>query len=138
MKNNVLSLVAFSMLTALVSLTQAQATNARTIEQCDKSFTDNVAYSQCLDNVSSLAERELTAWVNNKMFELEELASATGRSGALNMFKKSQKSFERFRENNCKFYYLELSPGTGASAAYKKCFINTTKMRIDELSKLGS
>ncbi|QOL24766.1 DUF1311 domain-containing protein [Thalassotalea sp. LPB0316] len=115
----------------------AHAKTARTIEQCEQKFTDNLAFSQCLDTVKTLAERELTAWVNNKTFELEDLVSVTGRSGALNMFKKAQKNFETYRENNCKFYYLEISPGTGAASAYKKCYIKMTKARIAELDELS-
>ena len=115
----------------------SEAKTARTIEQCESKFTNNVEFSQCLDTVKNLTERELTAWVNNKTFELEDLASVTGRSGALNMFKRSQKNFMTFRENNCKFYYLELSPGSGAGAAYKKCFIAMTKARIKELNEIS-
>ena len=115
----------------------SEAKTARTIEQCEKKFTNNVEFSQCLDMVKNLAERELTAWVNNKTFELEDLASVTGRSGTLNMFKRSQKNFVTYRENNCKFYYLALSPGSGAGAAYKKCFITMTKARIKELDEIS-
>lgn len=125
------------MTSAFVYSIPSAAKTPRTIEQCEKKFTTNVEVSQCLDTVKNQAERELTAWVNNKKFELEDLASVTGRSGALNMFNKAQRNFLTFRENNCKFYYLELSPGTGAASAYKKCFIRMTKARIKELDELS-
>ncbi|WP_448214273.1 lysozyme inhibitor LprI family protein [Colwellia sp. MEBiC06753] len=112
-----------------------QSVLAKSVADCDEKFTDNVEYSRCLDLVKDNVERELQTWVNNQVFVLEEMALKTGRTSPLKMFKRSQDDFIKFRENNCRWQYLALSPGTGAAPAYKKCFITISKNRIDELSE---
>jgi len=110
----------------------------KTIENCDVKQTDNVEYSRCLDGVKEAVDRELQTWVNNQVFHLEELALKTGRTSALKMFKRSQSNFLKYRENNCRWQYLALSPGTGAGPAYKKCYIRANRDRINELSITSS
>ncbi len=127
----------------LASLTLAQAlvapaaNAAKSIGQCEENRTSNVAFSQCLDGVKDAIDRELQTWVNNQVFILEEIELETGRSSALVMFKRSQSNFITFRENNCRWQYLAISPGTGAGPAYKKCYINVSKSRIKELSQIN-
>jgi len=110
---------------------------AKTIKSCEDKKANNIAFSQCLDSVKDVVDRELQTWINNQVFLLEEVELATGRSSALVMFKRSQSNFITFRENNCRWQYLALSPGTGAGPAYKKCYIDTTNSRIKELSRLN-
>ena len=100
-------------------------------------MTTTQEFSMCLDGVKQKKERELQTWVNNQSFTLDELAAATGRKAALNMFKRSQRNFITYRENNCRWQYLAVSPGTGAAAAYKKCYITLTQDRINELTALS-
>jgi uncharacterized protein YecT (DUF1311 family) len=52
------------------------------------------------------------------------------------MFKRSQNNFVTFRDNDCRWQYLMLSPEKGASNAYKKCYIALSKSRIKELSQI--
>ena len=99
--------------------------------------TTNIAFSQCLDGVKNSVDRELQTWINNQVFILEDIELATGRSSALVMFKRSQSNFITFRENNCRWQYLAISPGTGAGPAYKKCYIKLSKIRIQELSQIN-
>lgn len=107
------------------------------INECDKQELNDVAYSRCLDSVKESVDRELQTWINNQVFVLEELAMKTGRHSALKMFKRSQRDFIKFRENNCRWQYLAVSPHPDASKAYKKCYIETSNARIKELSKLS-
>lgn len=116
---------------------KTQAAETKSIELCEKQQTSNIDYSRCLDGVKEAADRELQTWINNQVFILEELAMKTGRKSPLKMFKRSQSNFIQFRENNCRWQYLALSPGTGAGPAYKRCYIKTTKNRIDELNELN-
>ena len=81
-------------------------------------------------------DRLLATWVNQQKYKLEELRAATGRESALNMFLRSQKQFEQFRESNCRWYFLVKSPALTASDEYKRCYIRTSQMRIDELQSL--
>lgn len=111
---------------------------AKTIENCDLKQTENIEYSRCLDGVKEAIDRELQTWVNNQVFQLEELALKTGRKSALKMFKRSQSNFIKYRENNCRWQYLSLSPNDSAGPAYKKCYIRASKARIDELSLVSS
>lgn len=115
-----------------------EASAAKSLEDCDNNRTTNVAYSQCLDIVKEVVDRELQTWVNNQTFILEEIALITGRRSALSMFERSQSNFITFRENNCRWQYLAISPGTGAGAAYKKCYIFLSKSRINELSQINA
>lgn len=108
----------------------------KTLAQCGKIKANNLEYSQCLDNVKEHVDRELQTWINNQVFQLEERALVTGRRSALSMFKRSQDNFITFRENNCRWQYLALSPGKEAAPAYKKCYILVSKSRIEELSQL--
>ena len=108
----------------------------KNIASCEK-VEDKIEYSQCLDTVKKYSEKELQTWVNNQVFNLEELALKTGRKAPLAMFKRSQKNFITFRENNCRWQYLAISPDKKAANAFKKCFIQTNNRRIKELEMLG-
>ena len=108
----------------------------KTLDKCEKAEQKIEELSRCLDGVKDLIDRELQTWVNNHTFNLEEKALTTGRSSALKMFKRSQKNFITFRDNNCRWQYLIVSPEKGASNAYKKCYILLSKSRIKELSQI--
>ena len=113
------------------------ASAANTLEKCDKKQTSQSTisdYSRCLDGVKEAVDRELQTWVNNQLFNLEELALSTGRTSALNMFKRSQSNFITFRENNCRWQYLAITPSVDASSTFQKCYILVSKSRIKELS----
>lgn len=92
--------------------------------------------SACLDGVIKLVDRELQTWVNNHIFNLEEKALITGRYSALKMFKRSQSNFITFRDNNCRWQYLAISPEKGANIAYKRCYIQLSQTRIKELGQV--
>ena len=127
----------FKALTIIGSLLITAPTYAaKNIASCEK-VDDKIEYSQCLDTVKKVSEKELQTWVNNQVFNLEELALKTGRKAPLAMFKRSQKNFITFRENNCRWQYLAISPDKTAANAYKKCFIQTNNRRIKELEMLG-
>lgn len=108
-----------------------------TIESCEKDMTTTAEVSRCLDGVKEKKERELQTWVNNQTFILEALAANNGRHAALNMFKRSQRNFISYRENNCRWQYLVVAPDASAAGAYKKCFITLTQYRIEELANLN-
>jgi uncharacterized protein YecT (DUF1311 family) len=112
------------------------AYQAKKLDDCDKSFNTTAELSHCLDLVKDAIDRELQTWINNQVFVLEEFALVTGRRSALEMFKRSQRNFITYRENNCRWQYLHISPDTGAASAFKKCYIITTRNRINELSQL--
>lgn len=108
----------------------------KTLDKCEKSELTTEALSRCLDGVKDTVDRELQTWVNNHTFNLEEEALITGRHSALNMFKRSQSNFITFRDNDCRWQYLVISPKEGAANAYKKCYILLSKYRIKELSQV--
>jgi uncharacterized protein YecT (DUF1311 family) len=105
----------------------------KSIEHCEATQNTTSGLSSCLDVVKEAVDRELQTWINNQVFILEEFALATGRRAPLDMFKRSQRNFITFRENDCRWQYLAISPGTGAASAYKKCYILASKSRIKEL-----
>jgi len=108
-----------------------------TMTSCEIDTPVIVEVSRCLDGIKEQKERELQTWINNQTFILEALAANNGRHAALNMFKRSQRNFISYRENNCRWQYLVVSPAPGAAVAFKKCFITLTQDRIEELSKLN-
>ena len=108
----------------------------KTILECEKEQATIEKQSRCLDLVIDEFERELQTWINNHVFNLEEKALTTGRYSALKMFKRSQNDFVTFRDNDCRWQYLAISPDKGADLAYKKCYIIVTQSRINELSKI--
>jgi uncharacterized protein YecT (DUF1311 family) len=109
----------------------------KTVQACEKNMTTTPELSSCLDTIKERKDRELQTWINNQVFILEELASETGRRASLEMFKRSQRNFISYRENNCRWQYLAISPGTGAASAFKKCYITLTKDRIEELTHIN-
>ncbi|WDE12779.1 lysozyme inhibitor LprI family protein [Thalassomonas haliotis] len=120
----------------LLNLPSNNAFAAKNLTQCEQVKDDDSKYLRCLDIVKASVERELQTWINNQIFKLEEKTLVTGRESALTTFKRSQNNFLTFRENNCRWQYLALSPGKSAVPTYKKCFINISKTRITELSQL--
>ena len=131
-----LPLLALVLFGTVVTAVPAHATS--TLEACKPKAQDSVEYSRCLDVVIDKVDREMQTWINNQIFILEELAMNTGRNSALKMFKRSQSNFIRFREDNCRWQYLALSPNEFAAPAYKKCYIRASKDRIKELELLNS
>lgn len=113
---------------------QVQAYQPKKLADCDKSLDSNSELSQCLDLVKDSIDRELQTWINSQTFILEEFELVTGRRSPLEMFKRSQRNFITYRENNCRWQYLHISPDTRAAATFKKCYIITTRNRINELS----
>ena len=112
----------------------------KSIENCQSASSTQANIdenSRCLDGVIDETDRQLQTWVNLHTFDLEEKALVNGRHSALKMFKRSQSNFITFRENNCRWQYLSISPGTGAAAAFKKCYITLTQDRINELTNLN-
>lgn len=107
---------------------------AASVDECQDKMADIEDYAMCLDRIKNKTDRELQTWINNQTFELEELASSTGRRSSLDMFKRSQRNFIDYRENNCRWQYLASSPSDKAASVYKLCHILMTKNRIQELS----
>jgi len=108
-----------------------------TLESCQVKTTTIAEVSSCLDGVKEKKDRELQTWVNNQSFILEELAASSGRNATLNMFKRSQRNFISYRENNCRWQYLVVAPDGRAASAFKKCYITLTQDRINELANLS-
>lgn len=117
-----------------------QPANAEiSIQECYKETAEQLtspSMSRCLDGVISNVDRELQTWVNLHTFNLEERSLVNGRHSALKMFKRSQSNFITYRENDCRWQYLAISPKKGADIAYKKCYISLSKSRIDALSNI--
>ncbi|OUR61342.1 hypothetical protein A9Q74_09235 [Colwellia sp. 39_35_sub15_T18] len=130
-------------ITTLVLMVTAQflltspAYAAKTLVECQQADLTMNEASSCLDGVTKAIDRELQTWVNNHVFNLEEKALITGRYSALKMFKRSQSNFITFRDNDCRWRYLMVSPEKGANVAYKKCYIQLSQLRIKELSQVN-
>ncbi|MBL4940260.1 MAG: DUF1311 domain-containing protein [Colwellia sp.] len=108
----------------------------KTLADCEKAEHATAQQSRCLDAVKDVLDRELQTWVNHHVFNLEEKALVTGRYSALKMFKRSQSNFITFRDNDCRWQYLAISPEKGAGIAYKKCYVSVTQSRINELESV--
>lgn len=106
----------------------------KTLDKCEETEQTTEELSRCLDGVKDVIDRELQTWVNNHIFNLEEKALITGRYSTLKMFKRSQSNFITFRDNDCRWQYLVISPDKAAGNAYKKCYIILSQSRIKELS----
>lgn len=107
------------------------------VHSCESTMDSSADLSRCLDGIREKKDRELQTWINNQTFILEELSLQNGRRTSLDMFKRSQRNFISYRENNCRWQYLILAPDESAAAAYKKCYITLTQDRIDELTQLN-
>jgi uncharacterized protein YecT (DUF1311 family) len=111
----------------------------KTIDACQKQVDEkSSSLSRCLDGVVSHVDRELQTWVNMHSFNLEEKALVNSRYSALKMFKRSQSNFITYRENDCRWQYLAISPKKGADIAYKTCYIVLSQSRITALSKINT
>ena len=113
------------------------ASAAKSIDECQTKIEDKdsiASMSRCLDGVVSFVDRELQTWVNLHTFNLEEKAMVNGRYSALKMFKRSQSNFITYRENDCRWQYLAISPEQGADLAYKTCYVQLSRSRITTLS----
>ncbi|GAW95282.1 MULTISPECIES: lysozyme inhibitor LprI family protein [Colwellia] len=131
------TLLALSLLYPLLMMNPAYA--VKSISVCQQQTAEQLssaAMSRCLDGVISSVDRELQTWVNLHTFNLEEKALVNGRYSALKMFKRSQSNFITYRENDCRWQYLAISPEKGANIAYKTCYVLLSKSRISTLSKI--
>jgi len=131
------TLLALAPLCAMLMISPAKA--AKNIDECQKETAEHIssaAMSRCLDGVISFVDRELQTWVNLHTFNLEEKALVNGRHSALKMFKRSQSNFITYRENDCRWQYLAISPARGADLAYKNCYIMLSQSRIKALSNI--
>ena len=114
---------------------------AKTVGECQQGNDVNLSpssISRCLDGVIEHVDRELQTWVNLHTFNLEEKALVNGRYSALKMFKRSQSNFITYRENDCRWQYLAVSPNKGASLAYKTCYVLLSQNRIAALSEINT
>lgn len=112
---------------------------AKSIEECEKENVDELlspSMSKCLDDVITQVDRDLQTWVNLHTFNLEEKALINGRYSALKMFKRSQSNFITYRENDCRWQYLAVSPERGANLAYKRCYVLLSQSRITALNNI--
>ena len=129
-------LIASALLYPILMIAPAHA--AKNIAECQQQNADKISsapMSRCLDGVISFVDRELQTWVNLHTFNLEEKALTNGRYSALKMFKRSQNNFITYRENDCRWQYLVISPERGADLAYKTCYVQLSQNRITALSK---
>ena len=133
MNNKTLSI--YLLVNALLFSVSVMANN--NVQNCESTMYSNTEVSRCLDGVREKKDRELQTWINNQTFILEELSLINGRSTSLDMFKRSQQNFITYRENNCRWQYLVLTPDESAAIAYKKCYITLTQDRIEELTHLN-
>jgi len=113
------------------------AATPKSVAACESKYKTIAELSQCFDVVKEKTDRELQTWINNQIFILEEFALKTGRRSALAMFKRSQRNFIVYRENNCRWQYLHISPKKEAAPTFKKCYILSTRDRIAELSRIN-
>jgi uncharacterized protein YecT (DUF1311 family) len=132
-----INIIILALLLTTSYIPSSLAFKAKNIEACEQSFDEPTELSRCLDIVKEATDRELQTWINNQIFVLEEFALSTGRRSALKMFKRSQRNFITYRKNNCRWQYLHISPNVTAAPAFKKCYILSTKDRINELSRLN-
>lgn len=110
------------------------AQTSMNVSSCINKHTGS-SLSACLDTVKSNVDKELTIWVNNQTFVLDTIKKETGRGATLKVFTRSMSRFNSYREDNCRWKYLSITPAKGADIAYKKCYIELTQTKIDELSK---
>lgn len=125
-------LLSLSLLT--ISLISQQSRAVTSLKDCDNVRANESQLSRCLDSMIDSLDKELQTWINHHTFNLEEKALINGRYSALKMFKRSQSNFISFRENDCRWRYLAISPDKGAGNAFKQCFVELTKARITQLS----
>ncbi len=127
-------------LTSFCSLLMINLTSAATsADQCQQANDNTISpstISRCLDGIIEQVDRELQTWVNLHTLNLEEKALENGRYSSLKMFKRAQSNFITYRENDCRWQYLAVSPDKRASIAYKTCYVLLSENRIKALSKI--
>ena len=127
------------LLPALLLITFTAPTSAsQMLTRCESDRDTSVAYLRCLDKQIQTLNRDITLWGNNMVFALEEISQKTGRSDALRLFKKSQKTFTKYVEQNCRWQFLVLLPDRSSSAIkYKACVIQMSEARVIELKRVS-
>ena len=116
----------------------ASASASQMLTNCESDRDTSVAYLRCLDKQIQTLNRDITLWGNNMVFELEEISKKNGRSDALRLFKKSQKTFTKYVEQNCRWQFLVLLPDrTSAAIKYKTCMIEMSEARVIELKRVS-
>jgi uncharacterized protein YecT (DUF1311 family) len=121
----------------LVSLS-APASASQMLTRCESDRDTSVAYLRCLDRQIQTLNRHIDLWGNNMIFALEEISKKNGRSDALRLFKKSQKTFTKYVEQNCRWQFLVLLPDrTSAAIKFKTCMIEMSGARVVELKRVS-
>lgn len=109
---------------------------ASAVDKCETKKQSSIVYMRCLDKQIAKVDEQRLLWGNNIIFALEEHKKNSGQGGALRLFKKSQKSYTKHAENNCRWQYLSLMPDPTASAIkYKQCLVQMGEKRVEELKQ---
>ena len=107
---------------------------ADAVAACDDKKQTSIVYMRCLDQQLAKLDEQRLLWGNNIIFALEEHNNRSGQGGALRLFKKSQQSYTKHAENNCRWQYLRLLPDPTSSAIkYKQCLVQMGEKRVEEL-----
>ena len=126
------------LLLLMIALIALPASASKHLQQCADQRSSSIDYLRCLDRKIDFLEREIDQWTTSKIFELEEMAKKSGRTDALSLFKKSQKSFTKYLEHSCRWQYSVLLPDARAAAIrYKECTVQMSETRVSELKRIA-
>ncbi|MFT5161620.1 MAG: hypothetical protein ACI9FJ_000185 [Alteromonadaceae bacterium] len=132
---SVLALVTLSIFTQLAAV---QTVNADELSDCAPKRDTSVQYLRCLDIKITSLDNNITLWGNNIIFKLEKKVKDTGRKDTLHLFKKTQKSFTKYKEHHCRWRYVMRLPDTTAGAViYKECMVQMSQTRVRLLKQLS-
>lgn len=100
---------------------------------CEQKTTIQVELSICYDQLVLVQETRYQNQLKAKKEQLIKLATLSKRPDALNAFIKANMSFFDYRKAECQLDYQEMMPGSGAGIAYKKCILELTSKRMEQM-----
>lgn len=93
----------------------------------------------CYDQELVKARRKLEQWEQHHEFALQQHRQRTGRPAAYNSYLNARESFNKLKEQHCRWQYqLQLPDVQSGAALYKRCQLQLIQQRSADLESLAA
>lgn len=115
----------------------AGAVHAAALDECYAQASNRIEVTPCLQRAQRAASDEMLGAFLGAQRALAQLEDVTGRAGAVDKLKQSQRDFERYLQSHCQVVQASFASGTGAGQAQLACEVDLLRQRAALLRALA-